>query len=154
MQWGSVERLAMHSNNRESMLTKRRALRLMAAAIGCGLCSRLGPNAIVRVLGRVHAGDVCYAVAAFGAIHATAHAVRLQPTLRDSFLISTGICWFIELSQLLRTPEVDAFRAAGAHWLLGSRYGHADMLALLAGNLVAFAWLGGIARRRAPRADL
>jgi hypothetical protein len=120
---------------------------VLLIAIAFGLGSRLGPGAVVRALGAVQTGDICYAVAAFAALRLATQRLRSRWQLTSILCISAVCCWIIELSQLIRAPALIAFRAAGARWILGESYSHADMVALLAGNLIAFALLGGISRR-------
>jgi Protein of unknown function (DUF2809) len=112
---------------------------LLAGAICTGLYTRRGPHIVAHYAAALRVGDVCYALAAFAVVGIMFTVAGVRHRKWATFGTSMLLCALVELSQLIRQPALDAFRGSGAHWFIGYRYSHEDMVALGVGNVLALA---------------
>lgn len=101
--------------------------------IAVGLLVHRGPLPLNGAL-RDIIGDALWAVMMVCWVSALQpHAPR-----RVRLIASLVLCWLVELSQLLHTPALDAFRATTAgHLVLGSGFDPRDLLAYTVGVVIA-----------------
>lgn len=133
-----------------------RALGLAVLVVGAGLLLRLGPW---RVPLAVHhyGGGVLWGMMLYLLVRA---AAPRGWTLRACLAAAALAALLIELSRLIRTPDLDAFRATLAgQLLLGRIFSAWNLLAYAAGILAAAGLFGRSgacqlrrSRRRAPAA--
>lgn len=105
----------------------------LIVVIALGLASRKFPGLFPELLGK-YPGDALWAAAvylAWAMLLPNVHAIRLTGlALTTSFLV--------ELLQLYHAPWIDAIRAEPiGHLVLGSTFNPADLVAYLAGMLLA-----------------
>jgi hypothetical protein len=82
------------------------------------------------------AGDALWAVMVFWWVS----ALLPQASRWQRALLALGACWFVELTQLISLPWLNAIRATRAgHLVLGSGFDRRDFAAYGVGILAAFA---------------
>ena len=107
---------------------------LTAGTIALGLLVHLRGSGLLTPVIRDVIGDALYAVMMVWV--AGALAPRLSPWQR--WAVAVGLCVAIELSQLYRTPALDAVRATLlGHLVLGSSFDWRDLWVYAGGSLVA-----------------